>query len=217
MTSRKRRTQRPERILKATNNAPSPIKLIVGLGNPGAEYERTPHNAGFWFVDEITRVYGAPSKYNAKFHSEVARVKIAGHECHLLKPMQFMNRSGWAVNAFVNYYKIDGTEVMVAHDELDFPAGKVRLKKGGGHGGHNGLRDIIPGLGKAFYRLRIGVGRPPDKTQITDYLLSRADDDVVHAVMRSIDASLGALETIISGDVQRAMLSLHTTTADAQE
>jgi PTH1 family peptidyl-tRNA hydrolase len=186
------------------------IKLIVGLGNPGPEYEQTPHNAGFWFIDEIVKKYGGQLKAEAKFHGEAGKVRIAGHECWLLKPMTFMNRSGQSVNALASYYKLDQSEVLVAHDELDFPAGKVRLKKGGGHGGHNGLRDIIPSLGKDFYRLRIGVGHPGDREQVTGHLLGRASKSVMDAAIDAIDQSLDVLELLVAGDTEKAMHALHT-------
>lgn len=190
--------------------ASASIKLIVGLGNPGPEYEQTPHNAGFWFIDEVARIYHGQLKADNKFHGDVAKVRIAGRECWLLKPMTFMNRSGQAVNALANYYKIGQSEVLVAHDELDFPAGKVRLKKGGGHGGHNGLRDIMPGLGKDFYRLRIGVGHPGDRERVTNHLLSRASRDVMQAAIDAIDQSMGVLELLVAGEAERAMHALHT-------
>ena len=190
--------------------ASSPIKLIVGLGNPGPEYEQTPHNAGFWFVDEVARIYRGHLKPENKFHGELGKVTIAGCECWLLKPMTFMNRSGQAVNAVTNYFRIDQTEVLVAHDELDFPAGKVRLKKGGGHGGHNGLRDIIPGLGKDFFRLRIGVGHPGNREQVTGHLLGRASKDVMDAAVKAIDQSLDVLELLVTGETERAMHALHS-------
>ncbi len=182
----------------------------MGLGNPGPEYEQTPHNAGFWFIDEVARIYHGQLKSESKFHGDLGKVTIAGHECWLLKPMTFMNRSGQAVNAVANYYKIDQSEVLVAHDELDFPAGKVRLKKGGGHGGHNGLRDIMPGLGKDFYRLRIGVGHPGDREQVTGHLLGRASRDVMDAAIKAIDQSLDVLELLVAGEVERAMHALHS-------
>ena len=160
--------------------------------------------------DEITRKYGGQLKNESKFHGEVGKVRIAGHECWLLKPMTFMNRSGQSVNALASYYKIGQTEVLVAHDELDFPAGKVRLKKGGGHGGHNGLRDIMPSLGKDFYRLRIGVGHPGQREQVTNHPLGRASKQDMQAAITAIDQSMDVLEMLVSGDVDRAMHSLHT-------
>lgn len=188
----------------------SPIRLIVGLGNPGPEYKQTLHNAGFWFIDEILRKYGGQLRLDTKFHGEAGRVQLAHHESWLLKPAVFMNHSGQSVNALVNYYKIKPSEILVAHDELDFPVGKVRLKKGGGHGGHNGLRDIILNLGKDFYRLRIGVGHPGNREQVTHHLLSRASQHIVDTATQAIYQSLDVLETLVAGNVNEAMYALHT-------
>ena len=154
--------------------ASSDLKLIVGLGNPGAEYARTRHNAGFWLVDELARRHGGSFRTESRHQGEVARVKIAGREIWLLKPTTFMNRSGGAVQSLSGFYKIAPGEMLVAHDEIDLPVAALRLKEGGGHGGHNGLRDIIVTLGDAFWRLRIGVGHPGSKPEVVDYVLRRA-------------------------------------------
>ena len=138
------------RIGESQHMTRRPIRLIVGLGNPGPEYDKTPHNAGFWLIDEIARRFNGRLRADTKFYGEVCKVCIAGHECRLLKPMTFVNKSGDAVSALVRYYRIDDVEVAVAHDELDFAPGTARIKFGGGHGGHNGLRDIMPALGKNF-------------------------------------------------------------------
>jgi len=186
------------------------IKLIVGLGNPGPEYERTPHNAGFWLIDELARRYNGQLKAEPKFHGDACKVRIADHDCWLLKPMTFMNKSGLSASALASYFKIDQSEVVVAHDELDFPPGTVRLKLGGGHGGHNGLRDIIPSLGKDFYRLRIGVGHPGDRNKVTDYLLGRASKEVLDGAMQSINEALDVIELLVKGEIDKAMHALHS-------
>ena len=190
--------------------ASRPIRLIIGLGNPGTEYERTPHNAGFWLIDEIARRFNGQFSADSKFHGEVCKVRIAEYECQLLKPMTFMNKSGLSVNALVHYYRIDETEVVVAHDELDFDPGMARIKFGGGHGGHNGLRDIIPGLGKNFYRLRIGVGHPGDRHRVTRYLLGRAGKEIYDGAMRSITDILDIIGLLVAGDIDKATRQLHS-------
>ena len=182
----------------------------MGLGNPGPEHEQTPHNAGFWFIDELARRYNGRLKFESKFHGDAGKINIAGHDCWLLKPMTYMNGSGQSVVALANYFKMDQSEIVVAHDELDFPPGKLRLKFGGGHGGHNGLRDIMPALGKDFYRLRIGVGHPGDRNRVTAYLLGRASQEVLDGAMRSIGAALDIAELLVKGEMDKAMLALHT-------
>ena len=133
-----------------------PLKLIVGLGNPGSEYARTRHNAGFWLLDEFARRHGAHFRNEPRHHAEVARARVGGEELWLVKPMSFMNRSGGPVHSVAGFYKVPVESILVAYDELDFPAGVVRLKQGGGAGGHNGMRDMIAQLGDPFWRLRIG-------------------------------------------------------------
>ncbi len=190
--------------------ADKPIRLITGLGNPGPEYENTPHNAGFWLIDETVRRFNGQLRADNRFHGEVGRVQIDGHDCWLLKPMTFINKSGIAVQALARYYRIDETEILVAHDELDFAPGTARIKFGGGHGGHNGLRDIMPALGKNFYRLRIGVGHPGDRNKVTGYLLGRAGKQVYEGAMRSIADILDIMGLLVAGDIDRATLQLHT-------
>jgi len=151
------------------------LKVIVGLGNPGSKYTETRHNAGFWFIEELAREYSASFRQEKKFHGEVAKISLAGKDIWLLKPETFMNRSGLAVQSLMSFYRINADQLLVAHDEIDLPPGTAKLKTGGGHGGHNGLRDIINQLGtKDFHRLRIGVGHPGSKDQVVDYVLHNA-------------------------------------------
>jgi PTH1 family peptidyl-tRNA hydrolase len=192
------------------SKAAKPIRAIVGLGNPGAKYEDTRHNAGFWFVDRLARRYGGQFRAEAKFFGEVCKVRIAGEDVWLLKPATFMNRSGQAVNALLNFYKIGMTELLVVHDEIDLPSGDIRLKVGGGHGGHNGLRDIIPGVGKDFVRLRVGVGHPGHKDRVADYVLSRASRDEQQAIDTALDEAERVIEDVVAGELQRAMNDLHS-------
>ncbi|MES9870302.1 MAG: aminoacyl-tRNA hydrolase [Sedimenticola sp.] len=190
----------------------TPIRLIVGLGNPGAQYDETRHNAGFWFVDLVARRHGGMFKSETKFHGQTCRVRIDGRECWLLKPSTFMNRSGQAVSALANYFKIPIEEILVAHDELDIPAGSVRLKKGGGHGGHNGLRDIVSAMGgKDFWRLRIGIDHPGNARQVVDYVLGRPSRDDAIEIEREIARAEELLPRILAGDSQKVMNLLHTT------
>ncbi|MET0013840.1 MAG: aminoacyl-tRNA hydrolase [Sedimenticola sp.] len=190
----------------------TPIRLIVGLGNPGAQYDETRHNAGFWFVDLVARRHGGMFKSETKFHGQTCRVRIDGRECWLLKPSTFMNRSGQAVSALANYFKIHIEEVLVAHDELDIPAGSIRLKKGGGHGGHNGLRDIVSAMGgKDFWRLRIGIDHPGNARQVVDYVLGRPSRDDAIEIEREIARAEELLPRILAGDSQKVMNLLHTT------
>lgn len=186
-----------------------PIRVIVGLGNPGTKYEDTRHNAGFWFVDRLARRYGGQFRPEAKFFGEVCKIRIAGEDVWLLKPTTFMNRSGQAVNALLNFYKIGMAELLVVHDEIDLPPGDTRLKVGGGHGGHNGLRDIIPGVGKDFVRLRVGVGHPGHKDQVADYVLDRASRVEQDAIDASLDDAERVIEEVVAGELQRAMNALH--------
>lgn len=187
------------------------VQLIVGLGNPGNEYEQTRHNAGFWFVDAIARQYNTSFKSEKKFHGDIARISVNGQEVWLLKPDTFMNRSGQAIQALANFYKIKLENILVAHDELDLDPGVARLKKDGGHGGHNGLRDTIEKMGgKNFLRLRIGIGHPGDKNRVSGYVLKKASSDDHIDIERAIDQALKVLPQVIDGDLAKAMNELHT-------
>lgn len=185
----------------------TPLKLIVGLGNPGPEYARTRHNAGFWFVDQL--VHGG-WKRDSRHQCELARGQIAGLEPWLAKPTTFMNRSGAAVHSLAAFYRILPGEILVVHDEIDLPPGEARLKFGGGHGGHNGVRDVITHIGAGFWRLRIGVGHPGSKEQVIDAVLDRA----TAAEQALIDAAMACahqvLPALASGEAQQAMLRLHS-------
>jgi len=186
------------------------IDLIVGLGNPGAQYERTRHNAGFWFVEEIARLKGAHFRPEPKFSGEVCKINLEGRDVWLLKPDTFMNRSGQAVQKLASFYKIPVDQILVAHDELDLEPGTARLKTAGGHGGHNGLRDIIAQLGKDFQRLRIGIGHPGHRDQVSDYVLHRASQDDQIAIDNSIDDALRVLPLLAEGHWEKALHRLHT-------
>ena len=190
------------------------LKLIVGLGNPGEKYARTRHNAGFWFADELARRYGGVFRAESRHQGELARVRVtldggAQSEIWLLKPNTYMNKSGGAIGSLANFYKVAPAELLVAHDELDLPVGVARLKLGGGHGGHNGLRDTISHCGADFWRLRLGIGHPGDRSQVIDYVLqraSRADED---AIVGSIGTSLDALPLFLRDGAEKAMNALH--------
>ena len=186
------------------------IELIAGLGNPGSKYEQTRHNAGFWLVEEIARLKGAHFRPESKFSGEVCKVLLEGREIWLLKPDTFMNRSGLAIQRLASFYKIPAENILVAHDELDLEPGTARLKSGGGHGGHNGLRDIIAHIGKEFHRLRIGVGHPGDRSQVVDYVLHRASQDEQISIENSIDDVLRVLPLLAEGSWEKAVHRLHT-------
>lgn len=191
----------------------SPVKLIVGLGNPGDQYEKTRHNAGFWFVEDIARQNGEQFRPETKFFGEVAKIHLGTQECWLLKPSTFMNRSGRSIQALANFYKIPVESILVAHDELDLPAGTARLKKGGGHGGHNGLRDTIPALGSPdFYRLRIGIGHPGHKSQVVDYVLKAPSKPDLSSIEDALYETTRVLPDILQGDWAKAMNQLHSST-----
>ena len=187
------------------------IQLIVGLGNPGSDYEPTRHNAGFWFVDELAQRCQQPFRSEQRFQSEVARCLVDGNECRLQKPMTFMNRSGQAVRSLLQFFKIPLEQVLVVHDELDLSPGIVRFKKGGGHGGHNGLRDLISHLGsKDFYRLRVGIGHPGHRDQVVDYVLKKPSKQDRLQIEEALVDALDVMPDIIQGRFERAMNALHT-------
>ncbi|SEP12830.1 aminoacyl-tRNA hydrolase [Aquisalimonas asiatica] len=187
------------------------IQLIVGLGNPGDKYVGTRHNAGFWFVDELVRRCGSAFRPESRIRSEAAQVEIAGVRCHVLKPLSFMNRSGQPIAAVANFYRIPPEAVLVAHDELDLPPGVVRWKRGGGHGGHNGLRDTIRALGsREFQRLRIGIGHPGHADDVVPYVLSRPSPDDRRAIDEVIDEAADAMTLVFEGNADKAVQRLHS-------
>lgn len=188
----------------------TPIKLIVGLGNPGREYAQTRHNAGFWLVDELARRHGGAWRMESRFNAELARVHVATEEVWLAKPQAFMNRSGGVTAAVANFYKIPAATVLVAHDELDLSLGTVRLKEGGGAGGHNGLRDLIEHLGEGFWRLRLGIGHPGSRDQVHDYVLHRASSAEQLLIDDGILAGADIVPVMLGLGAQAAMQKLHT-------
>lgn len=186
------------------------IKLIVGLGNPGDKYEATRHNAGFWWVDQLAAVTSSKLALDAKFFGIAGKLSPTP-DVWLLKPTTFMNASGKAVAALANYYKITPAEILVVHDELDLPPDTVKLKKGGGHGGHNGLKDITAALGTAdFWRLRLGIGHPGDRNEVVNFVLKPPTKDEQTAIERCIDDSVNVANLLLNGEFESAMLKLHT-------
>jgi PTH1 family peptidyl-tRNA hydrolase len=186
------------------------IRLFVGLGNPGEKYTATRHNAGFWWIDLISQQTNSLLKPDAKMFGESAKVNLQS-DVWLLKPTTFMNASGKSVAAMANYYKIKPAEILVIHDELDLPAGTSKLKLGGGHGGHNGLRDIHSALGTPdYWRLRVGIGHPGDRNEVVNFVLKpplKAEQD---SIDESIYQSSKLLDLLLKGEFEQAMLKLHT-------
>jgi PTH1 family peptidyl-tRNA hydrolase len=184
--------------------------LIVGLGNPGDQYAGTRHNAGFWFVEQLARLAGVGLQPRSKLAAEVVRTRWSGADCVLAKPTTFMNRSGQAVRAVMDYFDIDPERMLVAYDDLDLAPGIVRLKQGGGHGGHNGLRDIFAHVSdRGFMRLRIGIGHPGHKDAVTPYVLGRAPAQVREVVEAAIVRAVEVLPLVFAGRLQQAMNELH--------
>jgi peptidyl-tRNA hydrolase, PTH1 family len=189
----------------------SHVQLIVGLGNPGPKYEQTRHNVGFIFVDELARSKGASFRLENKFHGDVCKLSLVGNDVWLLKPNTFMNLSGKSVAALARFYKIPPESVLLVHDELDISPGQLRLKQGGGHGGHNGLRDTIAQLGsKEFKRLRIGIGHPGESRDVSNYVLGKAPRDEQIEIDAAMDEALRTLPQILEGEMQAAMNRLHS-------
>ena len=187
------------------------LRLIVGLGNPGTEYLRTRHNAGFWFVDALAAGQNERFGFDGKLHGETCKLRIGGESVWLLKPATFMNKSGIAVASALRYYKIEPEECLVAHDDLDLPAGAVRLKFDGGPGGQNGLRDIMAHLGHGkFHRLRLGIGHPGHKDQVTSWVLGRPSASDEDALLDGIARALNVLPLAVDGQFDKAMQQLHT-------
>jgi peptidyl-tRNA hydrolase, PTH1 family len=185
------------------------LKLIVGLGNPGTEYARTRHNAGFQFAEELARRHGGTFRSEPRHHGEVARLRIADQELWLLKPISYMNHSGDPVRSVSSFYKLPVEALLVAYDELDFPAGVVRLKQGGGAAGHNGMRDVIAQMGDGFWRLRIGIGHPGDRSQVLDYVLGRANAADAQLMQDAIAAAADIVPVLLQEGAQPAMNRLH--------
>ena len=195
----------------ATTSAERPIRLVAGLGNPGARYAGTRHNVGFWLVEEIARRSAGQFRENRPFLGQTCRVEVEGAPVWLLKPGTFMNRSGASVRALAYYHRIPVESVLVVHDELDLEPGTVRLKRSGGHGGHNGLRDLHAQLGNDQYRrLRIGIGHPGVSSEVMSYVLSRPSPEDREQIEGAIDAAVSVLPAIVRGELERAMNVLHT-------
>lgn len=189
----------------------SHIDLVVGLGNPGPDYEHTRHNAGFWFVDAVAQSLGATFKSVSRLHGLLAEVSFNSYRGRLFKPVTYMNRSGQAVVAICKYYKIAPQNVLVVHDDIDLPPGVVRLKQGGGDGGHNGLRDIIAALGgeRNFFRLRIGVGHPGHAQEVVDYVLHKPSRDDEEIIQDMIQDAVKHVPALVSGEIEKVMNQLH--------
>ncbi len=186
------------------------IRLLVGLGNPGAEYEATRHNAGFWFIDEVARALKVSLVPERSYFGLAARANMPNGPVWLLEPMTYMNASGKSVAALARFFKIAPDEILVAHDELDLPPGQVKMKLGGSHAGHNGLKDIHAQLGSAdYWRLRLGIGHPGVKAEVVNYVLKKPSAEHREAIDKAIDQSMSALELMLAGEMERAMMKVH--------
>ncbi|SFC51673.1 peptidyl-tRNA hydrolase [Polaromonas sp. OV174] len=190
------------------------IKLFVGLGNPGPEYEATRHNAGFWWIDALARELKAPLSLDKNYYGQVARTTINGQTVWLLKPLTFMNLSGKSVAALARFFKIAPEEILVAHDELDIVPGQAKLKFGGSHAGHNGLRDIHAQLGSGdYWRLRLGVGHPGVKSEVIHWVLKKPSQEHRQAIEDSIARALKALPELLGSEMGKATMLIHTSVA----
>jgi peptidyl-tRNA hydrolase, PTH1 family len=189
----------------------SALRLLVGLGNPGPEHALQRHNVGWWWIDALAQAADSRFGFESKLYGETARVQVDGQPLWLLKPTTYMNRSGQSVAAALRYFKIEPEQMLVAHDDLDLPTGSARLKFDGGHGGQNGLRDIIAHLGHGrFHRLRFGIGHPGHKDKVTGWVLGRPGKDDQAAMLRAVDDALDVLPLAVAGDLNEAMKRLHT-------
>ncbi|KTD16809.1 aminoacyl-tRNA hydrolase [Legionella jordanis] len=187
------------------------IKLIIGLRNPGSAYEHTRHNAGGWFATALCHRYEGALKVEKKLHAELANLEIKGHACKVLFPLTFMNHSGLPAREVSQFYRIEANEILVVHDELDLPAGRIKLKTGGGHGGHNGLRDLIAQLGSSnFHRLRIGIGHPGHKDLVLNYVLGKPSPQDRQLIIDAIDRGIAVMPTLLAGNMAAAMNALHS-------
>jgi PTH1 family peptidyl-tRNA hydrolase len=194
-----------------------PLKLIVGLGNPGREYARTRHNAGWWFVDALAAQYHGTWRHEARQHTDLARIRVADTELWLLKPTAFMNRSGAPIAAVANFYRLTPPDILVVQDEIDLPPGVARLKQGGGHGGHNGLRDVIAHLGPDFWRLRIGVGHPGSKDLVLDAVLDRPTAAEQQVIEQALTRALDVVPELLRSGAQKATHTLHNGNSEVRE
>jgi PTH1 family peptidyl-tRNA hydrolase len=183
---------------------------VVGLGNPGPEHALTRHNVGFWFVDALAHAAEARFREHRKHQAELARIKIAEHELILIKPQTYVNRSGLAIRSVAEYYRVAPGEMLVVYDELDLPVGTVRLKRGGGAGGHNGVKDTIAHLGDDFWRLRVGIGHPGNKAEVIDYVLKRAPHEEEEAIIDCVAAAVDIMPMLLSAGAEKAMNKLHS-------
>ncbi|WP_018142116.1 aminoacyl-tRNA hydrolase [Thioalkalivibrio sp. ALJ7] len=189
---------------------PEPIRLLVGLGNPGPRYAETRHNAGFWFVDALARRYAADFRPESRFDGEAARLNLPAGDCWLLKPMSFMNKSGLPVRKCADFYRIPPEAILIVHDELDLDPGVVRLKMGGGHGGHNGLRDLHRHLGGPNYaRLRVGIGHPGHRDDVVPFVLDRPGKADTQVIEEAIDKALDQVPALVAGRWDEAVRNLH--------
>lgn len=186
------------------------LSIIAGLGNPDDEHAHTLHNAGFWFVDALAQKFGGEFRYEKKFDADYCRINLHGDDVWLVKPQSYMNLSGGPVRAVLDYYRLRTEHLLVAHDEIDLPPGTVRLKQGGGHGGHNGIRDVMRHCGPGFIRLRLGVGHPGEKSMVTNYVLRRGSAEVEAAIQRNIEEAIDVMPTLLDDGLSAAMKQLHT-------
>jgi len=194
-----------------------PLRLIVGLGNPGPEHALTRHNAGFWFVDALGRAHEGRFREHRKHQAELARIEISRHEILLVKPLTYVNRSGLAIRSVADYFRITAEEMLVAYDELDVPVGAVRLKRGGGAGGHNGVKDTIAHMGEDFWRLRLGIGHPGNKDEVIDYVLRRAPAEEESAILECVAAAVEIMPVLIKEGPEKAMNKLHGKKVTSEE
>lgn len=193
------------------------IRLLVGLANPGAEYAKTRHNAGAWVVEELARAHQITLREESKYFGQTGRIQANGHDLRLLIPSTYMNLSGKSVSALANFYQIKPEEILVAHDELDLPPGVAKFKKGGGHGGHNGLRDIISKMGnnKDFYRLRIGIGHPGDKNKVSGFVLGKAPAKEQENIDAAVDEAVRCMDILLKDGLNKAQNRLHSFKAES--
>ena len=196
----------------------SPLRLIIGLGNPGPEYAETRHNAGFWFCERLARELGTSFARESRYHGFVAKARVAGADLWLLMPQTFMNRSGQAVQALAHFYRIEPGEMLVVHDELDIPPGQLRLKYGGGLGGHNGLKDITGHLGtQDYWRLRVGIGHPGDRNDVINYVLKPPRREEREEIDAALDRALLAWPTLAKGEFNAATQKINTKPAPPKQ